>query len=72
MDHPKNLENQDSSSDYAVINSMPVAYIRPMTTKEGVHYAVCSADGTQLAIFGTRDAAFFAAKQHDLDPVLVH
>lgn len=52
--------------------SLPVAYIRPIMTDRGKGYAVCSADGDKLAIFATQDAAFFAAKQHDLDPVLIH
>lgn len=51
---------------------LPVAYVRPVITENGKGYAVCTADGTQLALFATQDAAYFAAKQHDLDPVLLH
>jgi hypothetical protein len=50
----------------------PVAYIRPVDTAQGKSYAVCATDGTQLALFSSQEAAFFAAKQHDLDPVLTH
>lgn len=61
------------SEAYALmLDSLPVAYVRPVTTDKGTNYAVCSADGTQLAVFSTRDAAYFAAKQHDLEPVLIH
>ncbi len=49
-----------------------IAYLRPVTTPQGKGFAVCSADGSQLAVFATRDAAFFAAKQHDLEPVNLH
>jgi hypothetical protein len=55
-----------------MLDSLPIAYIRPVTTDKGTHYAVCTADGTQLATFATQDAAYFAAKQHDLEPMLIH
>jgi hypothetical protein len=54
------------------INETTIAYLKPVETKDGKAFAVCSATGEQLAIFKTRDAAFFAAKQHDLEPVLLH
>ena len=58
---------------YSVImNSTTLAYVRPVMTENGKNYAVCTADGTQLALFATEDAAYFAAKQHDLEPVLIH
>lgn len=49
-----------------------LAYVRPVTTEKGQGYGVYAADGTQLAVFGTRDAAFYAAMQHELNPMLVH
>ncbi len=49
-----------------------IAYVRPVTTEKGKAYAVCASDGTQLAVFGTRDAAYCAARQHDLEPVHLH
>lgn len=51
---------------------MPVAYVRPVSKDENAGYAVCTSDGVQLAVFASRDAAFYAAKQHDLSPTLVH
>ncbi len=70
MDADNNNMNPDSFS--VLLTTLPIAYVRPVTTEKGLHYAVCSADGTQLAIFSTQDAAYFAAKQHDLEPVLIH
>jgi len=55
-----------------IIPTLPVAYVRPVVTDHGTNYAVCTADGTQLALFATQDGAYFAAKQHDLEPVLIH
>jgi hypothetical protein len=48
-----------------------IAYIRPLSKGEG-GYAVCSADGRQLAVFPNYDAAFFTARQYNLAPVNVH
>ncbi len=55
-----------------VLDASPVAYVRPIITENGTSYAVCNTEGTQLAVFATQDAAFFAAKQHDLEPMLIH
>ena len=50
----------------------PLAYVRPVRTDKGLVYGVFSADGMQLALFSSRDAAYYSAKQHDLEPVLIH
>lgn len=68
------LENKNTTNEVLtiVLSAMPIAYVRAVDTENGKHYAVCTADGTQLALFATQDAAYFAAKQHDLEPVLTH
>ena len=67
-------DNKAAAADaYSILmDTLPVAYVRPVMTEHGKNYAVCTADGTQLALFATEDAAYFAAKQHDLEPVLIH
>jgi len=55
-----------------VLDASPIAYVRPVKTDKGLNYAVCTSDGMQLALFATEEAAYFAAKQHDLEPVLLH
>lgn len=50
----------------------PMAYVKQVVTEKGTAYGVFSGDGTQLALFSTREGAYFAAKQHDLEPVLLH
>ncbi len=72
MDTPDNNNDTDSDVFSIMLDSLPIAYVRPVMTDKGVNYAVCTADGTQLAVFLTQDAAYFAAKQHDLEPVLIH
>ena len=49
-----------------------VAYVKAVTI-EGVRaYAIYLADGTQLALAPSRDVAFAAVRQHELEPVSVH
>jgi len=55
-----------------MLTTLPIAYVKQVATEKGKGYAVCTGDGTQLAIFATQDAAYFAAKQHDLEPMLLH
>ena len=54
------------------MDATAIAYVKPVGTKSGSAFAVCSSDGTQLAVFQSRDAAIFAARQHDLEPVHIH
>lgn len=49
-----------------------IAYIKPVFIDGDVGYGIHAGDGTVLAIAETRDVAFAAARQHDLDPVSVH
>ncbi len=72
MDTPNDPKAAAEDSFTVMMETLPVAYVRPVITEHGKNYAVCTADGTQLALFATQDAAYFAAKQHDLEPVLIH
>ncbi len=63
---------QSPEAGSILLENTPLAYVRPVATQDGKGYAVCAADGTQLALFATEEAAFFAAKQNDLEPVLLH
>ena len=66
-----NSGDKDIGDIYS-FDATPVAYVRPVITEQGKNYGVYTADGTQLALFSTQDAAYFAAEQHDLEPVLIH
>lgn len=61
-----------SSVAMAALGFAQIAYIRPVKADGQVEYAVCAADGTELAKFPTRDEAFFTARAHDLEPVQLH
>lgn len=64
-----NYQNKDSSTMNVQV---PLAYIRPVSRNESDGYVVCAVDGTQLAIFATKDAALYTARQHELEPALIH
>ena len=71
MDSPNNNKQLYSDFYIAAMAAVPVAYIRPVVTREGKSFAVCTADGTELATFSTAEAAFFAARQNDLEPMYI-
>ena len=45
---------------------------RQIQSMEGAGFVISSADGVRLAIVEGRDAAFAAARLHDLKPLSVH
>ena len=49
-----------------------MTYIKPVMTEKGPGFAVFTADGTQLAVFPTQEAAFYSARKHNLTPVHLH
>lgn len=72
MDSPSNNKQVSTEAVTVMMDSLPMAYVRPIMTESGKVYAVCTADGTQLATFSTEDAAFLAARQNDLEPMFTH
>ncbi len=64
---------QMSQGDLAVLGLQGVAYVRPLTTPEGVSvFAIHAADGTQLAIAATQAQAESAIREHGLELASVH
>lgn len=72
--------NFDTTADFRNMTSRElhrwgvedVAYVRKVTENGAAAYAVYAADGTPLGVMATRELAFAALKQHDLEPVSVH
>lgn len=62
-----------SPQDLAVLGLDDVAYVRLVTTPDGVTHAIHAADGTEIAIIsGSRELAFAAIRQNGLEPVSAH
>lgn len=49
------------------------AYVKPTSQDDGqTVWAIFQADGTQIGAAPSRDLAFAAIRQHDLEPLSVH
>ena len=57
--------------DFAQMGVQQVAYVRPAVVNGADVYTIYAADGTQIGIAPSRDIAFAAVKQHELEPVSV-
>ena len=55
--------------DFAQMGVQQVAYVRPSVVNGANVFTIHAADGTQIGIAPTRDIAFAAVKQHELEPV---
>jgi hypothetical protein len=82
-DHDKTSELRGMTPEArAMLGAPSIVYVRPVTpdelrnipgAPEGAElYAVHAADGTRMAVLGSRDAAFMAARENEMVPVSVH
>jgi hypothetical protein len=63
---------QLSARELGMLGMEDVAYIKPVV-EDGVEaFAVCAADGTQMAVIPNRNLAFAVVRQHDMEPLSVH
>ena len=58
-----------SDQDFALIGMQQLAYIKPTVVNGVSSFAIHAADGTQIGMAPSRDIAFAAVKQHELEPV---
>lgn len=63
---------QITEQDLAALGVQDVAYVKAAEIDGQQVFAVHAADGTQLAVMPSRETAFAAIKQNDLEPVSVH
>ena len=63
---------QLSARELGTLGMEDLAYIKPVV-EDGVEaFAVCDADGTQMAVIPNRNLAFAVVRQHDMEPLSVH
>lgn len=72
MNNPQNPVEKPAINSSMNFSDLTFAYLKNVKTSSGMVVAVFNTNGEKLAEFPSRDAAFFAAKQHDLEPVLLH
>ena len=81
------IEDQTAHAQSAEAPTSPLVYVRPVAAADVIDaaarstiqlpedatlYAVHLEDGTRMAVFSERQAAFAAARQHGARPVSVH
>ncbi|MDA8231991.1 MAG: DUF1150 family protein [Magnetospirillum sp.] len=61
-----------STTDFAAWGVPDVAFVKRVMVDDSEGWSIHAADGTQMGLAPTRDVAFAAIRQHDLEPVSVH
>lgn len=61
-----------SPQDLMALGLEEMAYVKPVEVDNAPAFAVHAADGTQIAVMASRDLAFVAIRQHNLEPASVH
>lgn len=61
-----------SQAGLAMWGMSELAFVKRVVVNESVGWSIHAADGTPMGMAPTRDIAFAAIKQHELEPVSVH
>jgi hypothetical protein len=61
-----------TSRELYALGVQQLAYVKRVSENGADAYGLFAADGTPLAVMATRELAFAALKQHDLEPMSVH
>jgi hypothetical protein len=61
-----------SAADLAIWGMPDVAFIKRVAVNDEITWTIHAADGTQMGVAPSRDLAFAAVKQHELEPLSVH
>jgi len=72
MQSPVEILKQLTPEAMVALGLQEVAYVKPVDAEGGQLFEVHSADGTAMARFATRDLAFAACRQNELEPLSVH
>jgi hypothetical protein len=61
-----------TASDLATWGVPDIAFVKRVVVNDEVGWSIHAADGTHMGLASTRDLAFAAVRQHDLEPYSVH
>lgn len=61
-----------TAADFAQLGSQQLAFVRKVEDEGNEQWAIFSADGTPIGMAPTRDVAFAAVRQHEMEPLSVH
>jgi hypothetical protein len=71
MTHVEKLR-RISPQEFALMGMQDIAYVKRKTADDGVVFAIHAADGTEVAVLSSRDAAVATIRQHELEPLSLH
>jgi hypothetical protein len=71
MDYTQEIR-EITQQDLASLGVQQIAYIKPIVEDGHRGYAIHAADGTRMGVMESREQAFAAVRQHDLEPFSVH
>ena len=71
-ENQKQLRPEITPAALAALGMPYLAYVKPVLEHGTVRYALHHADGSAIVVMDSREVAFAAARQHDLEPVSVH
>lgn len=72
MDKTTNALKRVTQADLAALAVDHIAYVKSVSIKDNIAYAIHAADGTELVVMADRDVAFAAVRQNGMEPVSVH
>jgi len=58
-----------SSRDFLSLGLSQVAYVKPVEQDGHSYFAIYAADGTQMAVLASHEAALAVIRQHDMEPL---
>ncbi|MGH7123435.1 MAG: DUF1150 family protein [Stellaceae bacterium] len=61
-----------SPREFALLGMDDMAYVKRVVVKDEAKFAICGADGSQLAVAPSEELAYATIRQNDLEPVSVH
>ena len=71
MNNAENVRRM-SQGDLMALGVSDLAYVKPVEIEGQSLFAVFTADGTQVAVLPSRDAAVATILRHDLEVVSIH
>jgi hypothetical protein len=61
-----------SSQDFLSLGMSQVAYVKSLQQDGESYYAIHAADGTQMAVLASYEAALAVIRQHEMEPLTLH
>ncbi len=61
-----------TAQDFAALGAQNMAFVKKIEEGGSEQWGIFAADGTPIGMAPSRDVAFAAVRQHDLEPFSVH